>query len=113
LPIDPDRAFVEVDGIARQADDALHVVRLIGREGRLEDDDLLALGIAPERHVPVGERNAGVIANAAHDEVVADEESILHRAGGDDARLADGAVDQKKSEPYPEPGDDLALNALA
>src|SRR5438309_1175041 len=60
--------------------------------------------------MPVGERHTGVIADTAHDEVIADEQRVLHRAGGNDARLADRAVDEQKNEADPEPGDDLALN---
>src|SRR5580698_4440565 len=105
LAVDPDSAVMYVDRVAGQTDDALHVVRLIGRERWLEDDDLLAFGIAPERDVPVGEGHASVVADAAHDEVVADEKSVFHRAGRNDAGLADGAVDEEKREAHPEPGD--------
>src|SRR6266436_6514670 len=104
--VDPDRAFADIDNIAGKSGDALHVVRLIGVEGRLEDDDLLAFRIAPQRNVNVGKRNSGVVANAAHDEVIADEQRFLHGTGRNDARLADGAVNEKKNEADPEPRDD-------
>jgi len=70
------------------------------------------LGLRQKRHVPIGEGHAGVVADAAHDEVIADEKRILHRAGRNDARLADRAVDEEKHQADPEPGDDLALKFL-
>src|SRR2546429_6242218 len=110
LAIDPYATIVNVDGLAGQPDDALHVVRGVRSKRRLEDDDLLAFGIAPQRNVPVGERHTCVVADAAHDEVIADEQRVLHRARRNDARLADRAVDEQKDEADPEPGDDFALN---
>src|SRR5207302_2967513 len=110
--VDPDGALADVDHIAGKSDNALNVVRLIGVEGRLEDDDLLAFRIAPQRNVNVGKRNSGVVANAAHDEVIADEQRFFHGAGGNDARLADCTVDEKKNKADPEPRDDLAPDFL-
>src|SRR6266850_1854933 len=110
LSVDPHRAVMNVHGVAGESDDAFHVVRLIRRKGRLEDDDLLALGTAPERDVQIGERHTGVVADAAHDEVVANEQRVFHRARGDDARLPNRAIDEEKREADPEPRDDLALN---
>src|SRR5437660_1164258 len=101
--VDPDGAFVNINNIAGKSDDALNVVRLIGIEGRLEDDDLLAFRIAPQRNVNVGKRNSGVVANAAHDEVIADEQRLLHGTGRNDARLADCAVNEEKKETDPKP----------
>src|SRR5256885_4365643 len=108
--VDPNSAVVNVERFPRKADDTFHNVTRLSWNDGLEYDDLLALGIAPKRHVPVGEGQAGVVADAAHDEVIADEQSVLHRAGGNDARLADRAVDEQKDEANPEPGDDFALN---
>src|SRR5712664_2520973 len=51
--VHPNRAVVDVDGISRQADDSLDIVRCIRREWRLEDYDLLAMGITPQRHMPI------------------------------------------------------------
>src|SRR5216683_762744 len=110
LAIDPNSAVADIERFSRQADDAFHNVLRLGWNNGPEDDNLLALGIAPERHVPIGERNARVVADAAHDEVIADEQSVLHGAGGNDARLSDGAIDEQKGEAYPEPRDDLTLN---
>src|SRR6266478_3323470 len=110
LPIDPYSAVMNVHGVAGESNHAFHIVRLFRRKGRLEDDDLLPLGTAPERDVQTGERHAGVVADTAHDEVVADEQRVFHRARGDDARLADRAIDEEKREADPEPRDDLALN---
>src|SRR5438309_7615125 len=110
LAVDPDGAIVNVDGVSGQPDDALYVVRRVRGKRRLEDNHLLALGRAPQRHVPVGEGHAGVVPDATHDEVIADEQRVLHRARRNDARLADRAVNEQKDEANPEPGDDLALN---
>ena len=110
LPVDPHSAVMNVHGVAGEPDDTFHIVRLVRRKGRLEDDDLLPLGTAPERDVQIGEGHACVVPDAAHDEVVADKQRAFHRARGDDARLADRAIDKKKGEADPEPCDDLALN---
>src|SRR5438445_10083481 len=101
---------MNVHSLAGQSDDALYVVWRVRSKRRLEDNHLLAFGRTPKGHMPVGERHTGVIADTAHDEVIADEQRVLHRAGGNDARLADRAVDEQKNEADPEPGDDLALN---
>src|SRR5581483_10219274 len=111
LAINPNGTIMNLDRIARQADHALDVVRGIGGEGRLEDDDLLAFWIAPEGDMQIGEGHTGVVSDAAHDEVVADEQRVLHGAGGNHASLADGAVDEEECESDPEPGDNLALNS--
>src|SRR5579859_130948 len=110
LAIDPNGAIMNVNRVAGEADDSLDVVGRVGSEGRLEDNDLLAFGTAPEGNVPVRERNPGVVADAAHDEVVADEQRFFHGAGRNDARLADGAVNQQENEPDPKPGNDFALD---
>src|SRR5262249_21306290 len=78
-----------------------------------EDDDLLTLRIPPQRAMPIGEWNASVIADTAHDQVIADQQRVFHRAGRNHARLADRAVDQHERERYPEPSDDFPLHALA
>src|SRR6202171_3341958 len=41
LAINPYRAIADFESVARQADDALDVVRRVRRKGRLENDDLL------------------------------------------------------------------------
>src|SRR5579859_1861347 len=110
--VDPDRAFADINNVAGKSDDTLDVVRLIGIEGRFEDDDLLALRIAPQRNVNVGKRNSGVVADAAHDEVIADEQRFLHGTGRNDARLTDCAINEEKDETNPEPRDDFAPDFL-
>src|SRR5229473_5300414 len=110
LSVDPYRAIMNIYGVAGESNHAFHIVRLIRREGRLEDDDLLALGRAPERDMQIGEGHAGVVADAAHNQVVANEQRVFHRAGRYDARLSDRAIDEEKREADPEPRDDLALN---
>src|SRR5208337_1984458 len=108
--VDPHAAVVDVDGFTGQPDDALDVVGLRGIEGRLKDDDLLALGFAPQRNVNIGEGNSGIVADAAHDEVIANEQGVFHGAGRNDAGLAEGAVDEHKGENDPKPGDGLAFD---
>src|SRR5271154_501284 len=47
LAVNPHRAVANIQGFAGKSDDAFHEVRLIWGERRLENYDLLALGIAP------------------------------------------------------------------
>ena len=79
---------------------------------RAKDDDLLALRLAPERHVDIGEGHAGVVAEAAHDQVIADEQRVFHRAAGNHAGLHHGSGDQQERDDHPEPGNDFAPDAL-
>src|SRR5207237_8939651 len=72
LAVNPHGALMNVNGVARKTDDALHVIRRVGSKGWFEDNDLLALGIGLQRNVPVGGGNAGVVAEAAHDQVGAE-----------------------------------------
>src|SRR5258706_12559444 len=60
----------------------------------------------------VREWNSRVVADAAHDEVIADKQRVLHRAGRNDACLTDGAINEEKYETDPEPGDDFTANFL-
>src|SRR5215475_13870094 len=60
----------------------------------------------------VGERNARVITDTAHDEVIADLKRVFHRSRRNDTRLADGAVDQQENEADPKPRDDFAADFL-
>src|SRR5438270_5454993 len=59
-----------------------------------------------------GERNPSIIADAAHDQMVADQQRIFHRARGNHASLADRSVDEQKYQPDPEPRDDFAPDLL-
>ena len=61
--------------------------------------------------VPGSKRDADIVANAADDEVIADQHGFFHRAAGNHARLDDSAFDEKKSEDHPEPGNGLAHRA--
>src|SRR5256885_9535944 len=110
--VNPNAAVVNIHGFTGQADLQLdNVRRFTGNDGT-ENDDLLALGRAPQRLVNIGERNADVVAEAAHDEVVADEQSILHGLGGNNASLADGGIDEEKNQNDPSPCDDFAADFL-
>src|SRR5882762_2962753 len=110
--VHPDGAVANIDGISRETDDSLDIVRRVRGERRLEDNYLLAMRIAPQRHVPIREGYAGIVADAAHDQVIADKQRVFHRAGRNHSRLADRAINQQKNQRYPKPGDDLALYAL-
>src|SRR5260370_25335173 len=66
LAVHPHRTVVDLKSISRQADNPLDVVRGIRRERRLENDDLLAMWIAPQRQRPIPERPPPVHADAAH-----------------------------------------------
>src|SRR5439155_1077337 len=68
--------------------------------------------ITKKRLVNIGERNAHVVAEAAHDEVVADEQSIFHGLGGNNSSLADGGIDKKENQNDPSPCDDFAADFL-
>src|SRR5215471_8163101 len=67
----PHGVLSHVHKIARKSDNAFHKIRLTGFERRLEDYDLLALRIPPKRNVNVGEWNARIVAEPAHDQVIA------------------------------------------
>src|SRR5690349_20066393 len=103
LAVDPDGAVVDIDGVAGKADDAFDPVRRVARNRRTEDDHLLATLIAPKGQVQVRKGDASVVADTAHDDVVADEQRVFHGSGRNDARLTYGAVDKQKREDYPEP----------
>src|SRR5260221_4341501 len=110
--VDPDAAVMNIHGFARQADHPLDDVRRFAGNDGAENDNLLAIRRAPQRLVNIGERNADVVAEAAHDEVVADEQSIFHGLGGNDASLADGGIDEEKNQNDPSPCDDFAAAFL-
>src|SRR5215510_11195039 len=110
--IDVDAAVMNIDNIAGQADDALDDVRSVAGIDGPEDDDLLAFGTAPKRFVNVGKGNAGVIAEATHEQMIADEQRILHGSRRNHARLADRSVDEKQNQNDPEPCNRFAANFL-
>src|SRR5262249_909506 len=53
LAVNPDRAFANINNVSGHTDDAFHIVRLIGIERRLENNNLLPLRIAPQRNVNI------------------------------------------------------------
>jgi len=99
--VDVDHAIVEMDVVAGDADEALDeglILRLVvaghGVSDWLEEDyDVAAPGltVANERE-PV---MAGREGEAIDEEVIADEEGVLHGAGGDDEVLADEIEDEE------------------
>src|SRR5580692_10469559 len=62
--------------------------------------------------MPVREGDTRVVAEAAHDEVVADEQGVFHGARGNHAGLAKCSVNQQEYEDDPHPGNDFSLDAL-
>ena len=63
--------------------------------------------------MPSGERNAGVVADAADDQMIADEDGVFHRAARNHARLHERAFDEEEREDHPEPGNDFAPDLIA
>src|SRR5579863_3058907 len=111
-PVDPDSAVAHVHRFAGKSDHALDDVRIVAGNHRPENYNLAALGISPQRNVPVGEGNAGVVAHTAHDQMVANQQSVLHGLGGNHSRLTDRTVDQQENQGDPEPGERLAADFL-
>src|SRR5260221_5499259 len=97
--VDPDGTVMNLDFVAWQADYTFDEIGLVWfAVGRLEDDDLLALGISPQRNVNVGEWDSGVVTDAAHDEMIADEQRVFHGARRDDASLPESLVFNDEAE---------------
>src|ERR1700722_9632630 len=113
LPIHVNRSAVNVDDVARQADRPLHIIRRIRRKWRLENNHLLPPRIAPQRNMPIRERHASVVPDPAHDQVIPDQQCVLHRPRRNYSRLPDRPVDQHERQRNPEPRDNLALHTLA
>src|SRR5882724_2546393 len=78
--VDEDGAVAKIDVIAGQADGAFDEIGGVRSVRRLEDNNLLALRVAPQRQVKAGEGHAGIVAQAAHDEVIADQQGVFHGA---------------------------------
>ena len=87
-------------------------IALVGQR-RAKHDNLLPLRIAPQRNVIWREGNSSVVAEAAHDQMIADQHRRLHRAARNHARLHEGAFDEKKRDDDPKPGNDLAPDLIA
>src|SRR5258708_14882178 len=110
--VDPDAAITNIHRFARQPDHTFNDIRTFAANHRTKNHDLQALRIAPQTDVHVGEWDAGVVAQATHDQVVADQQRIFHRFRRNHSRLADGSIDQQKHQGYPEPGDNFAADFL-
>src|SRR5580693_3528734 len=110
--IDKDMAIVNFNSVTRQSDDALDEIGLAFELRSANNYNLLALGITPQRNVPRSEGQAHVVAGAAHDEVIADEQSIFHGFGRNYAGLSDTRINKNEGENNPEPGDGFAFRAL-
>ena len=101
LTVDVDDSVVKVDMIAWDSDQALHQIRLWACRrvdgARLDEyDDVAAPGLAivNERH-PFGGRRQG---DAVDHEVVADQQRLLHGAGGDDEVLREKSEDEESDD---------------
>src|SRR5580704_15226399 len=111
LPAYVDHALLDFDRVARQADRALDEIR-IPRQRSAEHDNLLPLRIPPQGHVKVRKRNAHVVAEAAHNQVIAYQYGLLHRAAGNHPRLHESAFDYQEGENHPEPRKHLAPHTV-
>src|SRR5579871_1590066 len=103
---------MDIENVSGKANDALYVVRLVGIKRWFENNNLLPFRIAPERYVKIGERNPRVVANTAHNQVIADEQCVFHGLGRNYTRLAYGTVDEKKNQANPKPRNNLAADFL-
>src|SRR5271156_1244612 len=110
-PIDEDLPVHDLDVVARQTDHPLDQVRRV-RHRRVEHDDLLAVRLAPQRHLQPGERDSRIVTRAADDQVVAYQNSILHRAAGNHSRLHHRGFQQKERHHHPKPRQHLAPQAI-
>src|ERR1700675_42127 len=63
--------------------------------------------------MPTCERNSGIVADAAHDQVIANQQGIFHGARRNYARLPNRSINQQKRQADPKPRDNLALNFCA
>src|SRR5580700_8749279 len=70
-------------------------------------------GLRQKRFVKIGKRNADVVPEAAHDQMVTDQHSALHRPAGNHARLHQPAFDYQERENHPEPRKHLAPYLIA
>ena len=83
------------------------------RNRRAKNDHLLTARLAPEAQMVVREGHAGVVAEAAHEQMIADEQRLLHGTRGNHAGLHHRAGDQQERQRHPAPGAQFAENTLA
>ena len=96
LTVDVDLLGSQLDGIAGQADDSLDEVTL--RLVRiLEDDNVTALDVTNrhDRAIEAGRRPEYELVD---EQVVADEQVVLHRSGGDLERLHHPRADEERED---------------
>src|SRR6185437_3586456 len=111
LAVHEHNAAFYFDRVARQADDALNEIFVIGGlRRRFENDDLLALGIAPKRDVVFSEGNADVVPHQGHDQMIADQYRVFHGRAGNHTRLNDHGFENEEREYDPKPGKQFAAN---
>ena len=91
LPVDVNVPVGHADVVPGNSDDPLHEVLarllcLVVAVGILEDQNVVAVNRAVGKHVP---KPSGLVGkrNLVHQQVVADEERVLHRAGWNLKRL--------------------------
>ena len=113
LVVHEDAALANGHGVSGHADQALDEIFIAVGKRRVENHHLLAARFAPESHMITREGQADIIAEAAHEQMIANEQSALHRGGGNHAGLHHGAGNQEKCQGHPNPGEQLANEALA
>src|SRR5262249_5903194 len=101
-------SLTDLHRIARHSDQPLYEVVLVAGDRRLKYHHLLALGLAPETDVIAREGQANVVAEPAHEQMVADEQRTLHGSRRNHAGLHHRAGNQEKCQSYPAPGEQLA-----
>ncbi len=106
LPVAVHHPVAKVDVVAGNADDALHHIQARFRR-REKDDDIAALNLPVRDHRarPPGFRGQG---HAVDEDVVADEQGVLHRAGGDlEGLQVEGDDEQPDHQHQGHRGDEL------
>src|SRR5207245_9004933 len=107
LAVGKDAALANLYGISGHSDQPLDEILIAVGKWRVEDHHLLAARLAPESQVITREGQADIIAEAAHEQMIANEQSALHRGGGNHAGLHHDAGKQEHSEAHPNPAEPL------
>ncbi len=111
LAVDENPLVHQLDVIARHADAALHVIHGDER-GMAEDDDVAALHVFVGQQM-LAQRVRRRIGQLVDDQVIAGEQGVVHRSGGDDERLRDGGGAEQQDQDRDGPlGHRVALRGL-
>src|ERR1700719_437059 len=111
--VNEDAALADLYAVSGHSDQALDEIFIAVRKRRMEDDHLLAARFAPEADVITRKQQPDVVAEPAHEQMIADEQRALHGSGGNHAGLHHRAGNQEKRERHPNPGEQFANQTLA